>query len=377
MSEPVARKSFAIVLSRLIRCCAIVTLLNGCRPSSPLESPATQLPIAEFSHAVGGSTGAAFNPHEDLVVTGSSVQLGQREEVAGQLVIWNHKTNQQKTLHRSSKSVLQSMFTADGKRVIGVFRDRTLKIWEASGERELHSVDAAPRYSFTSVAVSQDGAHFATSAWNEGALGERIKPPGIIEFFTLDGARRTDVIETETPYTAYVCYSPKGACIASCGSRTGFAEDGMIEIFDLPSKKRRHALTMVGTVHQMAFDPVGGRLAAVSSSLVNDGTWVGSLTVWDVQSGAQKFRREIVATCVAFSPDGEFIATGLPTGHVLFWSAGGGIEQSRFQAHYGKNGYLSEVRSISFSSVGHLLVTAAYDGKVRIWDLQDLGLLRK
>lgn len=75
-------------------------------------------------------------------------------------------------------------------------------------------------------------------------------------------------------------------------------------------------------------------------------------------------------TCAAFSPDGEFLATGGYDKTVLVHELRTGKPKWHFKDHN------EEVKDLAFSPDGKTLATASKDGNVRFWDLQT-GLLKK
>src|SRR5437588_8591547 len=72
---------------------------------------------------------------------------------------------------------------------------------------------------------------------------------------------------------------------------------------------------------------------------------------------------------VAFSPDGQFLATSSVDRTVKFWRIADG-KLIRTLSHP------EGVTSIAFSRDGRWLVSGSYDGMVRIWRVQDGSLTR-
>ena len=73
---------------------------------------------------------------------------------------------------------------------------------------------------------------------------------------------------------------------------------------------------------------------------------------------------------LAFSPDGQALASGSDDGSAVVWDVVTGQRRYTFAGHDG------QVTSVAFSQNGHALVTAAMDGRAVTWDLTGkLGLV--
>ncbi len=70
---------------------------------------------------------------------------------------------------------------------------------------------------------------------------------------------------------------------------------------------------------------------------------------------------------MAFSPDGGSLATASYDGHIGLFDVASGNNRKMFPAHEGR------VTSIAFNQQGNLLLSAGNDGRLRLWDMQDLN----
>ncbi|MBA3531594.1 MAG: hypothetical protein H0T73_06745 [Ardenticatenales bacterium] len=77
---------------------------------------------------------------------------------------------------------------------------------------------------------------------------------------------------------------------------------------------------------------------------------------------------ERAATSVAFSPDGQLLASGSQDNAVHLWQVGDE------EATYSLGGHKSDVTSIAFSPDGQLLASASRDKAIRLWRLSDKTL---
>ena len=117
-------------------------------------------------------------------------------------------------------------------------------------------------------------------------------------------------------------------------------------------------------VSSVAFSPDGNAIAS--------GGWDGIVRLSDVNTGT--LRNTLRAhtdyvSSVAFSPDGTTIASGSPDETVRLWDANTGT------LRYTLTGHTSAVISVAYSPDGTTLATADWDSTVRLWDA-NTGTLR-
>jgi WD40 repeat protein len=114
-----------------------------------------------------------------------------------------------------------------------------------------------------------------------------------------------------------------------------------------------------GPLLSVAFSPDGKRLAA--------GIAFKGVRLLDAMSGksVQNFAGDVTFPfALAFNPDGkQFAVASLVDGHVALWNADG------TQMVRTLKGNVGGVLSLAFSPDGKRLVSAAADGRVKVWDL--------
>ncbi|MEH1164436.1 hypothetical protein V6V47_03495 [Micromonospora sp. CPCC 205539] len=114
-----------------------------------------------------------------------------------------------------------------------------------------------------------------------------------------------------------------------------------------------------GRVETVAFQPGGKRLAALSD---------GTVRLWDVATG--RGAGEIAArnrhiSSVAFSPDGNTLATGEVFGAVSLWSVDDGRERTTLTDEARHTPGLA----LAFSSDRRTFVSDSSDNTIKVWDL--------
>lgn len=123
-------------------------------------------------------------------------------------------------------------------------------------------------------------------------------------------------------------------------------------------------VTTLDTFASLAvFDPTGQRLATARYL-------EGMADIWDAQTGDKiiTLAAPSLVSAIAFSPNGESIATGHDDGTIRLWDTQTGAQQLVLHGHGGAVVY------VVFTPDGSRLASSGEDGLVRVWalDLDDL-----
>lgn len=296
-------------------------------------------------------------------------------------------------------------FAADGQSVVSASDDGVVRVWdlrEASSSR-IFGVHEFPVFS---LSYSPDGTHLAV-----GTGSSTVWPGGIVKVWNLptgklqttfpaadkrvlaiayagdtrivtggydsklgiwnaeDGSRievkpgrsDDDLESFRESSLGALAVSPKGDFVAAGFGHPTFHDDNYDQVGKVWSLSQRgEPTTLTGhenTICDVAFSRDGEWLATASDDglvkLWSVGTWRVTRSFGD---GTERFKS------VAFSPDGKWIAAGTATGVVTIWETSSG----RLLNHL--RGHADAVYRLAFSPDGRTLATASWDNTVKLWD---------
>jgi WD40 repeat protein len=271
------------------------------------------------------------------------------------------------TLEGHTDAVTSVAFSPDGQRLATASRDKTAKVWDARTGQELRALKGHTD-DVTSVAFSPDGQRLATTSGD-----------GTARVWDARTGQQQLVLREHTRRVYSVAFSPDGQRLAT-GS--GGYDDrkkqfyGEVRVWE--ARTGQEILTFKGHtdyVRSVAFSPDGQRLATGSGGYNHlKKQSYGEVKVWEARTGQQlltiKGHTHVVYS-VAFGPDGQRLATGSEDKTVKVWDARTG------QQLLGLPRRTHVVYSVAFSPDGQRLATGSGGrndlkkqsyGEVRVWD---------
>jgi WD40 repeat protein len=264
----------------------------------------------------------------------------------GQIQLWDASKRQ---LLRAVPGLPAFSWGPNGDELAALHADGTIRIWRAADGHEVSRFPTAKHV--TDIAWSPDGSALA------------IVQDDLLQIVNRVDGRSFQTIQTFILDATPVVWSPDSTIIALGG------EGGQIELWRHDGTRVRTFIPPppVGAPHALAFSPDGQLIAAGANQ---------QIYVWQTQTGEliQTLRGHTeYVSGLAFSPDGRLLASaagffleGNSTDtSVRLWDVQTGQPVAILGSHD------SIATSVTFSPDGGTIASGGYDGKIRLWLIQD------
>ncbi|RKP12721.1 WD40 repeat-like protein [Piptocephalis cylindrospora] len=254
------------------------------------------------------------------------------------------------TLSGHRDVLVSAFFSADATNIYTVSRDGSVFVWHCPGgpgpkkDSQEDEDEADEGMGITTAASSLPTAVY-TDTEGKALVGRKQKQWYILHrhYFSQPNAK-----------VVCAAFHPESNLLLA-----GFTT-GIFGIWELPHFTNIHTLS----ISQHGIDTVtinqSGEWLALGSSKL------GQLLVWEWQSESYVLKQQghyHDMACLAYSPDGQYLATGGEDGKVKVWVVATSFCLVTFSEH------TAGVTALEFTKQGQVLVSASLDGTVRAHDL--------
>ncbi|HVS36179.1 MAG TPA: WD40 repeat domain-containing protein, partial [Gemmataceae bacterium] len=271
---------------------------------------------------------------------------------ASDIYLWDAASSQLITvLHGHTSWIAALAITPDGKQIVSVANDESVRVWDATTGRGRKLPFTAARLDAPHghrISISPDGRLLAVGE------GQRVR------LWDLQSDAEQAALPLSLTGVRIAVFSPDGTRLAVAGTEPE-VQIVAVATGEVLAVLRGH--TQI--VNAVTFSPDGKRILTASQDR--------SVRLWDaatgalqtVLGGARGGHTDTVYAAV-FHPDGTRIATGGRDRAIRIWDTATGDELVRLAGH------TDYVFTLAFSPDGATLLSGSGDGSVRVWDTAPL-----
>lgn len=328
----------------------VIKALGIASQISTFKSPMTNSPWKCVHTFAGNSTGSSCVNALDISPDGDIFASGGDDKI---IKLWdlNHKKILSK-LPGHSQGVTSIAFSPNGGILATASDDKTIKLWHLHPSREIYTL-CGHLQAVKSVAFSPDGQILASGGWDK-----RVK------LWDVNTGAEICTFTGHQLQVSAVAFSPQGQILASASfDRTirlwQVIADSQEKLLNRPYNTLLDTLSgHTRAVLTVAFSPDGNTLATGGDD--------NTIKLWDIDTG------ELISTllghswsvvALTFTTDGETLISASWDKTVKLWRVSTAEEITTLSGH------VDSVSAVAVSQVAQLIVSGSRDKTIKLWQL--------
>jgi len=336
-----------------------------------LATPAMEIPpelVTSFQSHQSEVFMCAWNPHQDILASGSGDSTARIWDMTasngnpGSSVVLKHSAN----IGDRNKDVTTLQWDDRGKFLATGSYDGVARVWAIDGSiQKTFSAHNGPIFS---LKWNKEGNHLLSGSYDKSAIVWDVLTEKVFQKFEFHTAATLDVdwqdnttfATCSTDKTIQYCavgenkprltftghtdevnaikWNPLGTHLASC------SDDGTAKLWS-PSEESyvQNFCEHTKEIYTIEWSPTGpGSRNPNKQLLLASASFDATVKLWDVERGKSIYtlsRNEESVYSVAFSPSGDYLASGSLAGHLSIWNVKDGALIKTYQG----NGDIFEV----------------------------------
>lgn len=299
---------------------------------------AVERPTSRFLLSLKRVIAVAFSPDSRTI-------SGETDD--GEIKWWDARTGELKQQIAGDNESPSLVATAANAIMHAEVTNGVLRLWNTTSQTK-RTVAVPGGESISAIALSSAGEVLAVETGND------------LKLLDVKSGKLLKILPHQHGQVSRIEFSRDDRTLATSGG------DGKISIWDLSRERLEKIIDSGGPVSVLRFSPDGHTLAI--ASLANF-----SVGLWNLQTGSlqQKLNSHTaVVNALAFSSDGQMLASGGDDRMVVIWETRSGKHKRKLKGHD------QTVASLAFSPDGTVLASAGGNAAVVLWEVEKGRLAR-